>query len=156
MIRALTVAVQSTKIMSRPDVCTIRAYVKSGRLCPPSGCSLSGCNRLTRQVMQVGHTWPPYLSLDSLSERSKEYVGLPCSHNCYAISFLLIGRCVEARLDVHLGRQSRTLVQQRSMWTHLDTNEKGRPCWTLCIFFTLWPGINGIVQDIGFIYWFQA
>ena len=53
VIWALTVAIQYTKIMSRPDICTVRAYALSRRLYRPGGCSLSGCNRLTRQVVQV-------------------------------------------------------------------------------------------------------
>ena len=40
VIRALTGAVQYTKIMSRPDVGTVPAYVPFGHMCCPEVCTV--------------------------------------------------------------------------------------------------------------------
>ena len=40
LIWAIIVAIQYTKIMYRPDICTVRAYVPSGRMYHPDVCRL--------------------------------------------------------------------------------------------------------------------
>ena len=67
VIWAITVAHKNhvpSRHMYRPDVCTVRAYVPSRLMYHPDVCRVSDCNRLTRQIVQVGCTGSPLLSLD--------------------------------------------------------------------------------------------